>query len=141
MPIENFLRFEGKCYDVGTKLKFYARIHQINVGIEIGVIKRFDNGTVYIESDDGFIYYYSTMLCNNMFDCIIEILEPVYYVPKEDTMSDHRTRPAPWDVEIGWIWYIIIMVVGTIFNDRLLIWIVATAIFFLWKSGRLGGQK
>lgn len=136
MPIENFLRFEGKCYDVGTKLKFYAKIRQFNVGIKIGVIKKFDNGTVYIEGDDGFLYYYSTI-----FNYIIEIIEPVYYIPKEDTTSDNRTRPAPWDVEIGWIWYIIIMVVGTIFNDRLLIWIVATAIFFLWKSGRLGGQK
>lgn len=134
MPIENFLRFEGKCYDIGTRLKFrYISEHN-------GIIEKFINNTMYIRGENGILYDFC-MIFTDFKYIIIEIIEPVYYIPKEDTTSDNRTRPAPWDVEIGWIWYIIIMVVGTIFNDRLLIWIVATAIFFLWKSGRLGGQK
>ncbi len=134
MPIENFLRFEGKCYDVGTRLKFRNNF-EYN-----GIIEKFINNTIYIRGENGILYDFCMILPDFEY-IIIEIIEPVYYIPKEDTTSDNRTRPAPWDVEIGWIWYIIVMVVGTIFNDRLLIWIVATAIFFLWKSGRLGGQK
>jgi hypothetical protein len=34
------------------------------------------------------------------------------------------------------------MVVGTIFKDRLMIWVFASAVFFLWKNGFLnGGNK
>lgn len=73
---------------------------------------------------------------------ITEIVEPVYARNTIiDTTTSDKYRPAPWDVEIGWIWYIIIMVVGTIFNCRWLIWIFATVIFFGWKYGFLGGKE
>ena len=73
---------------------------------------------------------------------IVEIIDPVYYnQPEQIQLVNNRNVPPAWDVEIGWIWYIFIMIVGTIFNDRLIIWIVASAVFFLWKAGKLGGKK
>lgn len=77
-------------------------------------------------------------------DNIAEIIKPVYYEeikeqPKPKPCSIWtRTRSGSWqsynDVCIGLIWYIIIMIVGAIFNDRWLIWIGATICFFVWKS-------
>ena len=72
----------------------------------------------------------------------MKIVDPV--CPKIEAQSksiNKRECPPKWDVEIGWIWYIVIMVVGAIFKDRWLIWIGATAYFFLWKSGFLNGGK
>lgn len=137
MPVEYFIRYKGKCYDVGTRLRFKAISHNYYFGIKEGVIEKFINTTAFIRADDGVLYEYSTTKYLVDFDkVIIEIINPVYYVP-EITTKNNRECPPPWDVEIGWIWYIIIMVVGTIFNDRLMIWVVATAIFFLWKTGIL----
>ena len=136
MPVEQFIRYKGLFYDVGTKL----RINRY--GIKEGEIEKFIGGTAYIRFTDGSLESYSTM--PNMIDfdkLIVEIIKPVYWIPNELNLVDNQNRTAPWDVEIGWIWYIIIMVVGTIFNDRLLIWVVATTIFFLWKNGKLGGNK
>jgi hypothetical protein len=136
MPVEYFIRYKGLCYDVGTKLKINR------YGIKEGEIEEFIGGTAYIRFTDGSLVGYSTM--PNMIDfdkLIIEIIKPVYWIPEEHTPADNRNRPAPWDVELGWIWYIIIMVVGAIFKDRLLIWFFTTAIFFLWKNGFLNGGK
>lgn len=141
MPVENFLRYKGLCYDVGTKLRFYARIHQINIGVKEGVIEKFINGTVYIKTDDGFTYSYSTVPCHSIFDYIIEIIKPIYYEEEPKQLSkNNKNYPSEDSVFIGWIWYIIIMVVGTVFNERLLVWVFATAFFFLWKNGLMSNK-
>lgn len=142
MPVEYFIRYKGMFYDVGTKLKFKAISYNYYWGIKDGTIEKFINSTVFIRADDGVLYEYSTIKNLVDFDkLIIEIIKPVYWIPEEHTPADNRNRPAPWDVELGWIWYIIIMVVGAIFKDRLLIWFFTTAIFFLWKNGFLNGGK
>ena len=71
---------------------------------------------------------------------IIEIIEPVYPESKP-VITNNRNYPPAWDVEMGLIWYIVIMLVGSIFKDRLIIWVVATAYFFLWKNGFFGGKR
>lgn len=90
---------------------------------------------------------------DSRFDCgisvndintrIIKVTEPVYWSPpepKQDSKKSSiftRTGSGSWqsddDVTYGLIWYIVIMLVGTIFNDRWVIWICATLIFFSWK--------
>lgn len=71
---------------------------------------------------------------------IVYISEPHYFRPEgREVNSLERFKlnggNAPIDTSVGTIWYIIIMIVGTIFHARILIWIVATAIYFLWKYG------
>ena len=141
MPVEYFIRYKGQCYDVGTKLRFKAYAYGYYCGIKEGIIEKFIGTTAYIKGDDNVLYEYSTTKWLVDFDkVIIEIIEPIYYKP-EKLAPTKNNCPDPWDIEIGWIWYIIIMVVGAIFKDRLLIWIIATAVFFLWKSGKIGGKK
>ena len=67
----------------------------------------------------------------------IEIIE----VEKTNNRISKGKPTSYVDTSIGWIWYIIIMIVGAIFNDRFLIWIMTTIIFFLWKNGKLRGKK
>lgn len=78
-------------------------------------------------------------------DCsfIIKILEPVYYVEKEEPKGKPcsiwtRTGSGSWnshdEVCAGLVIYILVMLVGTIFNARILIWIIATITFFGWKA-------
>jgi hypothetical protein len=143
MPVEYFIRFQGKCYDVGTRLKFYVRCFGLKSSrTYVGTIERFEETICIIKGDDGKTYSISTMLQTPTRDNndIVEIIKPVYYVEK--AQKSLRICPPAWGVEIGWVWYIIIMVVGTIFNDRLMIWIFASLIFFGWKNGFLnGGNK
>lgn len=141
MPVEYFIRYKEKYYDVGTRLrlKYFGEIVE-------GVIEEFIGTTVYIrfvESElfpNGYSYSYSTIGTVNFDKLIVEIVEPVYYIEKQ-SQKDNRTYPPSWDVEIILIWYIIIMVVGTMFEARIIIWIFASAYFFLWKNGFLNGGR
>ena len=141
MPVEYFIRYKGLFYDVGTRLRFKAYSYGYYWGIKEGEVEKFIGTTAFIRGDDGVLYEYSTTKWLVNFDkVIIEIIEPVYYDMERATNNNHN-YPSSWDAEIGWIWYIIIMVVGSIFKARLMIWIFATAYFFLWKSGFLKGGK
>ena len=141
MPVENFIRFQGMCYDVGTRLKFRTRVWGLlSSEPYTGTIEKFDKTTCFIRGDDGNLYTISTMrqspTCDNEY--IVQIITSVYYVLKASKPT--RRCPSSWNVEAGWIWYIIIMAVGTIFKARLILWIFATAFFFLWKNGLMSNK-
>lgn len=38
---------------------------------------------------------------------------------------------------LGWMWYIFIMGLAVIFNDRIGIWILASWIFFSWRKNKI----
>ncbi len=142
MPVEYFIKFRGMCYDVGTRLKFKQSTATWEP-ILIGVIEKIAPSFAYIRATDGKLYEFSTVQgLVNFEKIIIEIVSPVYYtgaMPKRQ--KNQCVCPSQGDVDIGWMWYIIIMVVGTIFNARLTIWIFASLIFFAWKNGYMNGGK
>ena len=125
----NFI-YNGKEYDVGTKV----RIKTVYYGEQIMTLERSSvNGLQFIGINN-----YSIPVRLGVSDLVIEIVEPVEVIKQP---SNNRNYPSDGDIDIGWIWYIIIMAIGTIFNDRILIWGFATAVFFLWKNGFFGGKK
>ena len=123
-----YLYYKGKYYDVGTVVKIKTRWD----GIKEATFQGWGpQGGFWKDGITDACYWFETE------KYIVEIVKPVY--PENlIKVTDNPNRPAPWDVEIGWIWYIIIMLVGAIFKERLLVWVFATAVFFLWKSGKLG---
>ena len=122
-----YLYYKGRYYDVGTVLKIKTRWN----GIQEVTFYRW--GTCPFSEDGVYDQYY-------YFDVekyIVEIVKPVYPKPEnsEGRFGSNRDCPPSWRVETAWIWYILIMVVGAIFKDRLLIWTFATGYFILWKKG------
>ena len=124
------LYYKRQYYDVGTKVKIKTRYKG-------EVITTFKGRGEY-EGLNKLDYYFS--MPTEYY--IVEIIEPVYYKEPEIDHSKKssiftRTGSGSWqssnEVIIGLIWYIIVMIVGTIFIDRWLIWIGATIFFFVWK--------
>lgn len=140
MPVEHFIRYKGKCYDVGTRLKFRASAWGYYQGIKEGVIEQFINTTALIRATDGQYYDCSTITDLWAKENIVEIINPVYYVEKRP-QGNGRRCPSDWQIEMGITWYIIIMVAGILFKERWLLWICATAYFLLWINGFLNGGK
>jgi hypothetical protein len=48
----------------------------------------------------------------------------------QEQMYVDAESPSAIDNDVATIWYIIIMVIGAIFNDRITIWIIATVIWW-----------
>ena len=124
-----YLYFKGKYYDVGTKVLIKTTWDGVQEATFCGW------GTYPFRGKCVWEQYCSS----NVEKYIIDIIEPIE-VAFESIKNENRNCPNDWEIEIGLIWYILIMVIGLIFKDRLMIWVVATAIFFLWKKGFLGGK-
>ena len=138
---------------MGTKVKF-IRKYQWNSVTE-GTIIWIEPNSITIKTYNDINY---NIFVSDVDRMIKEIIEPIYYTgsvqpPIQSSASGtdvlykgveankNRNYPSEGDVEVGWIWYIIIMLVGAIFKDRWIIWVVATFYFFSWKNGFLGGKK
>lgn len=126
-----YLYYKGIYYDVGTKVKMKTKYQGEIITTFLG------NGQY---EGLGRYSFYSGMPPEYY---IIEIIEPIYYKesevePTKKSNVFTRTGSGSWnshdEIFGGLIWYVAIMIIGTIFIDRWLIWIVATAVFFGWKA-------
>lgn len=139
-----YMKFNGEYYDVGTIAKIkgpYGPVLARFVGWKYGDVGCFD------PVDNNWIGLYDTYNQAGVMVYCIEIIVPVKPKLQQTEYrsgiyrTQDRDKPPSCDVDIAWIWYIIVMAVAVIFNDRVLIWIFASALFFLWKNGFLNNKK
>ncbi len=126
MSVPRYFVYKGVYYDVGTRVKLKTRW--------AGVVE-------------------TTFLGYQTYDCylqragatpdeyIVEIIESVYYIPPPEPKPKKaniffRTGSGSAahndDVFHGFLLYLAVMLGGIIFNDRWLIWIMATMVYFGW---------
>ena len=131
------LEHNGKCYDIGTKIEFTFKTSQPLGTTLIGVLAQCETTANHLVVN---VSGYDRMFIKSEF-IIVNIIEPVYTAPPEVIVKNKQSCPPSWDIEVGWVWYILIMLIGTIFKDRWIIWIFATLYFFAWKNGSFNGGK
>jgi hypothetical protein len=138
------MKFKGEYYDVGTIARIkgpYGPVLARFVGWRYG-----DTGCFELIDDKAFGLY-DTYNRAGVMDYCLEIVVPVKpnlqqtEAPAEKGGLPERDKPPSWDIEVAWIWYIVIMAVAVIFKDRLMIWAFVSAVFFLWKNGFLNNKK
>ena len=131
----DYFEYDGVKYGIGTKVLAKDLCYGSSEAVFTGW-KRYG-------SFEGVQPTLSRITINDIDTHIIKIIEPVYWSPPEEKdgekgnifiRSGSGSRQSSDDIAYGLIWYIVIMLVGTIFNDRWLIWIAATIIFFTWKN-------
>lgn len=138
----NYFDFQGKRYGVGTIVKLKSE--EYGCGREI---KRCNGIAKFVGGlESGYIKFSGIVSPGERYcgigwvakpeDKIEAILEPVYYDNKpvwEVAMNNYSKTPPirRADIAPGTILYIAAMLVGAIFNGKILIWIMAT--FFYLK--------
>lgn len=135
---KNYFEFKGVQYGVGTIVKIKREPYGCHRNIEkCNGIAEFVGGT-----DDGYIKfrgivpgeeyrYYGIGWVAKPEDKIEEIITPVYYekVPAWKVALENYEKTPKYcrpDISPGTIIYIAVMLVGTIFKDNWIIWIMAT---------------
>ena len=141
---KKYMKFNGEYYDVGTIAKIKGRNGPVLAkfcGWKYGNIGCFE-----LIDDKSFGLYDTYNPAGVMCYCL-EVVVPVKpnlnpvgtYADKHGMQN--KDGPPSWEVEIAWIWYIVIMAVSTIFRERILIWVFVTVAFLLWKNGLFNGGK
>lgn len=132
---QKYLKYKNEYYDIGTKLKI-----KTDYGIKEATFLGWDHDDSFkIEGGRGSSFTKYTPPCANNF--IAEIINPIYPNLSETINRDVKIKlPELWEIETKLIWYIIIMVGGVIFEERLILWIVATLVFLINVFGGFNKQ-
>ena len=156
----NYFMYKGVAYGVGTKVLFSDKIHkklgwnartpskserQSQYSMDTyelcernRLILRTSPQTFQKGLSDGCLYFnigLEYVAIDNPDEDIAEIVEPVYAELvswKKQAVDNIVNKNVHPDIFNGVLMYIIIMLVGTIFNARFIIWIAATIIFVAW---------
>ena len=141
---KKYMKFKGEYYDVGTIARIKGRHGPVLVKF---VGWRYGDRGCFEPIDNTVFELYDTYNRAGVMDYCLEIVVPVKpnsqqtAPPINNDGIPGREKPPSWDVEIAWIWYIVIMAVAVIFKGRWIIWIFVSAVFFLWKNGFFNNKK
>ena len=156
-----YMEYKGTLYDVGTVVIYREKVLKTYLGYAEGTVVNCTGTCVWVKCNDEIG---SQTRIGKWFleQEIKEIVKPVYPQSQKSndnssihnsstvkfgkakfsaSKKDNPNAPPSWKVEIGWIWYILIMAFLTITKQRIFGWIVTTIIFFAWKSGAFNNKK
>lgn len=155
MSFQNYFIYKNVAYGIGTKVKIipsanFSIIRTIGSNMknadEIkGQTYTFQRGTtdgefffVWQEIDDALDMKHgarSQVKITNLNKEILTITDPIYVKLvswQEKAISNMFGGERVVDIFGGVLIYVVILLVGTIFQARLLIWLFSTVIFLLW---------
>lgn len=117
---------------------------------------RYYTGSIFITTDMGqhveasFLYYDTDQkrYFYKINDCVWNVDENRFwrnFVSVTDKRNDNVRMPVTKtksDMEIdglflGWVWYIFLMAISTIFNGAVVLWILYSVIFFTWRAKKI----
>ena len=138
--IENYFIYNGIKYYSGTIIKI-KRFGNAKEAVFLGYNKNINQYMVRFDADST-VFYRSDAFNKD----IVEITNQsnksfIDWVQREDERL-HPKLTARKEMSIdgmllAWIWYIVIMLVAVIFNDRIGIWIFASMVFFSYRNKKL----
>jgi hypothetical protein len=144
---KKYMKFKGEYYDKGTICKIKGRHGEPKLVRFKGwhLNNAYQNFELINENDYGIYDNYSYSGVNDYCLEIVMPVKPDLESPEKQNSGGfglpEREKPGSWKIEVAWIWYVLIMLIGTIFKDRVMIWAFTTIVFFLWKNGFLRGRK
>ena len=78
-------------------------------------------------------HYASPQYFQKMFVHVTNKADPTVKFPVVRTKKDRQID----GLFIGWVWYIFLMAIATIFNGNIVLWIFISYVFFTWRAGKI----
>ena len=139
---KKYFVYNGARYNTGTivKLKLYDNLmHKYRE--EKAIFYYVLDDSKYVTTVNKTTMVFSSQV---FFDALIGV-EQVSMTTTEDVQFYHdqkqkRKFTDEFNIDglfLAWMWYIFIMVVSIIFNDRIAIWILASTVFFSYRNRKL----
>ena len=136
---QNFVVCKGERYNSGDKINILWYFNgSNNPRNHIGTFVDCDEeNNEYRINIDGIIYsfnkicFYQIVKNKNKQESVLSYNKDI---PKKNTFKDELNIDGLF---IAWVWYIFIMAIGTIFYGNIVIWILASVIFFNYRKSKL----
>jgi hypothetical protein len=139
---QSYFIYKGDKYYSGTTIEInkYDPIFNKNNKIN-AIFSHITGDNKYVVKVNNNVFVYTE---NDFFKILISVINKIE--AKNDTYEilnakDKKHKFADeLNIEgmpIAWIWYIFIIAIGTIFNGRIGIWIIASIIFFNYRNKKI----
>lgn len=119
--------------------------------------KKYYTGTVFITRDNMWIETEASFICYdtdheeyifNIRGCRYRDRGEVFwkrFIAVTDKVNNNVRMPVTKTMKdmqieglfIGWVWYVFLMLVSTIFNDAIGLWIFISVVFFSWRAKKI----
>jgi hypothetical protein len=139
---QNYFIYKGdKCYS-GTTIEInkYDPIFNKNNKIN-AIFSHITGDNKYVVKVNNNVFVYTE---NDFFKILISVINKIEAKNEAYEISNEKDKKHKFSDElniegmlIAWIWYIFIMLISIIFNGRMIIWVVASIIFFNYRNNKL----
>ena len=138
----NYFICDGKYYQSGTVIKVRSpsivragspETHAVFISYD-------DSKDIYSFCANGCTYHYNSKQFNNIFISVVQACNTSTFAVIKPEISCTQKMENEMNIDalfIAWIWYIFIMLMAIIFNERLFIWIFTSIIFFQYRDKKL----
>lgn len=81
----------------------------------------------------GKTYFTEVSLFAKRFVRVTNAVDNQVQMPPTKHLKDSDINGLP----LGWLWYIFLMVIATIFKGNIVLWILISVVFFSWRSEKI----
>lgn len=142
---QDYFIYKGHKYNAGTiiKIRQYDSIAYRPYETEAIFISCDPQKDKYEFKAKGHTYYYPKSMFDNILLGVTNQLDTsCISVPQEQYNQKNKNPPLEKELNvdgllIAWIWYIFIMIIATIFNGNIVIWMVVSVVFFRYRNKKL----
>ena len=86
----------------------------------------------YVFNADGRKFFWSQELFYRDIVEVTNVVNDTIHMPQTKTLADSQIS----GMSLGWLWYIFLMAIATIFKDNIGLWLLITAVFFNWRCNK-----
>lgn len=127
---QNYFVVNGKKYYTGT---VFIIKNSSGRNVEASFICHDTERDLYIYKSDGCRYRWDGKYFWSFFVAVTDKFDSTVKMPTAKTMKDFEIE----GLFIGWVWYVFLMLISTIFNDAIGLWGLITVVFFSWRSKKI----
>ena len=134
---KGYVVYKGKRYNSGDKINIYWYTRGYKVGM-------FPYTGTFLDCDEekdeyrivvnGITYCYNKICFSTIMRDEDRVAKKAQPCAKKATFRDELNIDG---LLIAWVWYIFIMVISTLFYDRIGLWIIATLVFLNYRNKKL----
>lgn len=124
--LQDYFIVNGTKYYTGT----IFIINNMGKNVEASFICYDTNRSRYTYRIKEHTYHITDKIFDKWFVGVTNKKDPTVHMPLSFKVKDREIHK----LFIGWIWYIVLMTVGSIFKYAIFIWIFLSVIFFSWKA-------
>lgn len=126
---QNYFVHNGEKYYTGTVII----IKYLGEPVEASFVYYDADRLKYFYKIKSCVWSVSSQMFQDILVAVTDKRDETINMPVSRTLKDGEID----GLTAGWVWYILLMAISTIFNDAALLWVLISVVFFNWRKSKI----